>query len=109
MTHREFKRIAEQLLAELPAAVRERLGNVAILIEDDAPSDNPDLMGLFVGISYDEGDPMLPNEIILYKNNIEWEAGSDERVREEIRITLLHEIGHFLGLDEDDLADRGLD
>jgi len=109
MTLKEFQTIAEQLLAELPADIRKSLGNVAIIVEDDAPEDSPDLMGLFVGNSYDEGDPTLPNEIILYKNNIEDEAGSEKRVREEIRITLLHEIGHFLGLDEDELADRGLE
>lgn len=110
MTHRAFKRVAEQLLKELPADILEKIGNVAILIEDNPPPQDADLLGVFQGVSYDEGDPTLPNQIILYKNNIEAEADYDEEViREEIRVTLLHEIGHFLGLDEDDLTDRGLD
>ena len=110
MTHKTFKRIAEQLLVELPADIREKIGNVAIIVEDDAPPDASDLLGIFHGVSYDEGDPTVPNQIVLYKNNIEAEADyDDEFIREEIRITLLHEIGHFLGLDEDDLADRGLE
>ncbi|MSR65405.1 MAG: metallopeptidase family protein [Verrucomicrobiae bacterium] len=109
MTQKVFRRVAEQLLSELPADIREKIGNVAILIENDPPPEDADLMGVFQGASYDEGDPVLPNQIVLYKNNIESECEDEEQVREEIRITLLHEIGHFLGLDEDDLADRGLD
>jgi len=108
MTHKAFQRIAEQLLAELPAEVRAKLGRVAILVEDDAPADDPYLMGQFIGVPYGEGDPAVPNRIVLYKNNIEDECEYEEDVPEEIRITLLHEIGHYLGLDEDDLADRGL-
>lgn len=109
MTHRQFKRIAERLLAELPSDVRGKIGNVAIVIEDKAPPDSPDLMGLFLGVPYGDGDPMLPNQIVLYKENIEAECGDESEVPEEIRITLLHEIGHFLGLDENDLAERGLE
>ncbi len=109
MTHRQFKRVAEQLLDELPADIRQKIGNVAILVENEAPPESPDLMGLFIGTPYEEGDPTVPNQIILYKNNIEEECETEEQVPEEIRITLLHEIGHFLGLDEDDLADRGLE
>ena len=97
------------MLGELPADIREKIGNVAIMIEDDGPPEDPYLMGIFQGVSYGEGDPTLPNQIILYKNNIEAECETEERLREEIRITLLHEIGHFLGLDENDLTDRGLE
>ncbi len=109
MTHRTFKRIAERLLAELPADIRARIGNLAITIEEDAPQDSPDLMGVYLGVPYDEGDPVVPNQIVLYKNNIEAECESEEEIPEQIRITLLHEIGHFLGLDEDDLTERGLE
>ncbi len=109
MTHRTFQRIAERLLAELPAEIRARIGNVAIAIEEDPPPDSPDLMGVYLGMPYEEGDPLVPNQIVLYKNNIEAECETDEEIPEQIRITLLHEIGHFLGLDEDDLSERGLE
>lgn len=108
MTHKQFKAIAERLLAQLPPDIREKLGNVLILVEDNPPSDRADWLGEFDGVSYGQGDPTLPNRIILYKNNLEDMCESEEEVEEEIRITLLHEIGHFLGLDEDELDDRGL-
>jgi predicted Zn-dependent protease with MMP-like domain len=109
MTHKRFKQIAEELLTALPAEIREKLGRVAIIVEDDPPAEDSDLMGVFVGEPYGEGDPALPNQIILYKNNIEAECEYEEDVPDEIRITLLHEIGHYLGLDEEDLYDRGLE
>jgi predicted Zn-dependent protease with MMP-like domain len=109
LTHKTFQEIAEQLLEELPADILQQLGKVAIIVEDDAPREAPNLLGIFRGLPYPDGDPTLPNQIVLYKNNIASEAGNDDQlVREEIRITLLHEIGHFLGLDEDQLEARGL-
>jgi predicted Zn-dependent protease with MMP-like domain len=51
----------------------------------------------------------LPPTITLFRNNLERMAADREQIIEELRITLFHEIGHFLGLDEEDLAERGLD
>ncbi len=73
----------------------------------------PDLLGLFVGPNCAEGveggDP-LPPEIILFLENL-WEfADADEAVfREEVRVTFLHELGHYLGLEEGELEQRGLE
>ena len=70
------------------------------------------LLGLFVGRSLmdqsvqDSG--ALPNTLYLFQNNLERVASSREDLEEEIRITVLHEIGHHLGWDEDELAERGL-
>ena len=103
------QQVADELLAALPKEIREKLGCVAIIVEDDPPAEDADLMGVFVGEPYGEGDPTLPNQIILYKNNIEAECEFEEDVPDEIRVTLMHEIGHYLGLDEKDLYHRGLD
>lgn len=72
---------------------------------------DPDLMGLFVGDDYAaEGADPIPPEILLFLVNILDEAEGDmERYREEVRTTLLHELGHYLGLDEEALFDRGLE
>jgi len=74
----------------------------------------PDTLGLFVGGDRDEEEhALLPPQIILYLENIrlmiEEEEGGEKEFRFEVRTTYLHELGHYLGLDEDDLSDRGLD
>ena len=72
----------------------------------------PDLLGLFVGLplAETESEPgMLAAHIVLFLENIWDEAEADEEVyRREIRTTFLHELGHYLGLDEDGLTERGL-
>jgi len=70
-----------------------------------------DILGLFVGAEFaDEGFSVLPSQIILFLENL-WDVaeGDEEVFCEEVRITFLHELGHFFGLDEDDLTERGLD
>jgi predicted Zn-dependent protease with MMP-like domain len=73
----------------------------------------PDTLGLFVGEPFAESglttEP-LPSQIILFLDNVwDFAEGDEEIYREEIRTTYLHELGHYLGLDEIDLEDRGLE
>jgi predicted Zn-dependent protease with MMP-like domain len=73
----------------------------------------PDLLGLFVGPSMaeglDGGDP-LPPEILLFLGNLwDYAEGDEEIFREEVRVTYFHELGHYLGLEEGDLEDRGIE
>ncbi len=73
----------------------------------------PDLLGLFVGPSLAEGleggDP-LPPEILLFLDNLwDYADGDEEIFREEVRVTYIHELGHYLGLEEGDLEDRGIE
>ena len=71
----------------------------------------PDTLGLFVGPEFaEEGMAPMPSQIILFLENIlDLAEGDEEFFREEIRTTLLHELGHYLGLDEDELTERGLE
>ena len=74
---------------------------------------DPDLLGLFVGPSRAEGaesgDP-LPPEILLFLENLwDYAEGDEDVFREEVRVTYFHELGHYLGLEEDELEDRGLE
>jgi predicted Zn-dependent protease with MMP-like domain len=105
------------LLRALPTEVRERVAAVPIVFEPVPGPDrvrdglDPDLMGLFTGDSVDLADahPEL-TQILLFLENIWEEAGRDSaEYRRQVRLTLLHEIGHYLGLDEDALAWRELD
>lgn len=75
---------------------------------------DPDTLGLFVGGDHDQEEHcVLPPRIILYLENIwlmvEDEEGGEPEYRAEVRTTLLHELGHYLGLDEEELTDRGLE
>lgn len=115
----EFERVAEKALMELPESVRKRLANVPILASDYpsleliAEGCDPRMMGFFSGVPYPEksnvgGAPHL-DCIFLYQRNIERFARSRNETIDEIRKTLLHETGHFFALDEDALAELGLD
>jgi len=123
ISREECLRAVEDALAELPDEFQEHLENLAITVEDVPGEEvleawevvlDPCILGLFVGIplpekSYMETAPQLPDAIFLYQRNLERFCHSREDLIEEIRVTLIHEVGHYLGFDEDDLAERGLD
>jgi predicted Zn-dependent protease with MMP-like domain len=106
-----------RLLGELPAAIRAGIHNIPIVFERVPSREmiaeglDADLLGLFVGDAYaGPGNDALPAEILLFLVNLWDEAGGDvDEYRRQVRITLLHEIGHYLGLDEDGLAERDLE
>ena len=106
-------------LAALPAPLRERAEALPVTFERQPNAAQrrdgiePDTLGLFVGPEFAEEETTsvpLPPQIILYLENV-WDlAEADEEVfRDEVHTTYLHELGHYLGLDEDDLFDRGLE
>lgn len=102
----------------LPAEVHVAAGALPVtfepwpseaMLEDEGIE--PDILGLFVGPAMDDGgDATLPPQILLFLENL-WDfAEGDEKVfRDEVRITYLHELGHYLGWDEDEIARRGLE
>ena len=106
-------------LAELPAPLRERARALPVTFERKPNAAlcrdgiEPDTLGLFVGpeFAFEETTALpLPPQIILFLENIRDMAEGDEEIfREEVRTTYMHELGHYLGLDEDDLFDRGLE
>ncbi len=107
------------VLAALPPDIRAQVAGLAVTLdpfprpdEEIEEGDDEELLGLFVGPSFsvalETADP-LPSAIRLFVENLRDEAEDDPaRFRQEVRTTLLHEIGHYLGLDEDGLAERGL-
>jgi predicted Zn-dependent protease with MMP-like domain len=111
-------REVERVLRSLPKPLRERARDLPVTYEQEpnaalvADGIEPDTLGLFVGPAFaDEGHGSpVPPQIILYLANIWDQAEGDERFfDEEVRTTFLHELGHYLGLDEAGLFDRGLD
>jgi len=104
-----FEEQVRTALDELPPHIAEALKNVAVVVEDENPED-PDLFGLYHGVPLPErGDMsgMLPDKISIYRIPLEESFSDPEELREEIRITVLHELAHYFGLDEDRIAELG--
>jgi predicted Zn-dependent protease with MMP-like domain len=104
-----FDDVVRAALDTLPPDIAGALRNVAVVVEDENPED-PDLYGLFDGIPLTEGGPGpgdLPNRIAIYRRPLEEDFDDVDELREEIRVTVLHELGHYFGLDEDRLAELG--
>jgi predicted Zn-dependent protease with MMP-like domain len=107
----------EQTLAALPEPLRAGAEKLPVIFERQPNAElqaegiEADTLGLFTGAEFvEENDVPLPPQIILYLQNIFDVAETDEKhFREEVRTTFLHELGHYLGLDEDDLTERGLE
>jgi predicted Zn-dependent protease with MMP-like domain len=96
-------------LDSLPAEIASALRNIAVVVEDENP-DDPDLYGLFEGIALIDGGPeagLLPGRIAIYRLPLEEDYPDPRELEREIRITVLHEIGHYFGLDEDRLDELG--
>ena len=120
----EVEELVHEALLELHPAIRDYMLNVAILLEEmpreevlrgyDPPASPLELLGYFSGHSLMERSTenpwsLLPPTIVLFRRNLERQAIDRDELVHQLRITLFHEIGHFLGLDEADLEERGLD
>jgi predicted Zn-dependent protease with MMP-like domain len=96
-----FEEHVRRALDELPPDLAQRLENVAVVVEDEHP-DEPDLFGLF------EEAPYLPAKVTIYSRPLEEEFGHDAgELEHEIRTTVLHELAHYFGIDEDRLEELG--
>jgi len=96
-----FEEQVRRALDALPPDLARGLENVAVVVEDENASD-PDLLGLF------EEAPYMPAKVTIYRRPLEADFGHDPGLLEhEIRVTVLHELAHYFGIDEDRLAELG--
>jgi predicted Zn-dependent protease with MMP-like domain len=98
-------------LDSLPPHIALALENVAVVVEDENP-DDPDVFGLYHGVPLPErGDVsgLLPDKISIYRIPLEESFPDPAELRDEIRITVLHELAHYFGLDEERIAELGYD
>ena len=117
MERKHFAKTVEEVLDSLPREFRNRIRNVAVLVEDLPPdqlssqSGRPRrlLLGLFHGVPTTKKSvfdlPTGPDYVMLYQKNIEAVCSSEAEVREQIRRTVIHELGHYFGMDENQLKD----
>ena len=125
-----FDALLEEAMGELPERVARTLDDMPLVVDDRpsievlrsmgmTPAEGDELCGLFSGLAetersvLDDGPSSLPNQVQIYREGIVLAAGgwrqpeAEDRVYEQIMITILHEIGHRFGLDEDDLDELG--
>lgn len=113
MSPAQFEELVAQALERVPIELARLVDNVVFVIEADAPPDDPDLLGLYEGIALTERDSRyagaLPDRITIYRNSTLRMCDTFEDVVEEVVITVVHEIAHHFGIDDDRLHELGYD
>jgi predicted Zn-dependent protease with MMP-like domain len=111
LSREEFDGLVEQAVTQLPRVFREKLSNVSIEVQDlparGERAGDP-LMGIFEGVPMTEKSVFQaagPDRVVIYQKNIESVCRTRQELVREIRLTLLHELGHYFGLSEDELED----
>jgi len=120
MTNREFDQVVQRAIRRIPEEIRKHLKNIMISVQDRPSPDileemgyPPDetLFGLYYGTSLLERSlnepPLYPDTIFIYQEPLEEWCETPEELEEEIEITVVHEIAHYLGMDEDWLIELG--
>jgi predicted Zn-dependent protease with MMP-like domain len=117
MKREDFINVAEETLDSLPEEFCSRIQNVAILVENVPPNQSSPrpgqqrrlLLGIFHGVPTTKKSvfdlSVGPAHIVLYQKNIEAVCSSEAEVRHQIRQTLIHELGHYFGMTEEQLKD----
>jgi len=105
----DFERLVGDALDELPDDIRGLMSNVAVTVEDEPPLGRP-LLGLYEGVPWGKRGPYysgaLPDKITIYRGPIERMTGGDpERLRQQVRRTVFHEIAHHFGISDERLVE----
>jgi len=108
MTGEEFEEIVRAALDSLPEEIARGLENVAVVVEDEDP-ESPEILGIFSG--YPRGETMpsgaLPAKTVIYRRPLEASFPDRAELHRQIRITVLHELAHYFGFDENRLDELG--
>src|SRR5262249_29459448 len=119
MNRHKFEKLVSEAIRELPEEFRKRLDNVVVIVEDHPPSElleemdippGETLFGLYEGTPLTErgiAAPLYPDRIWIFKEPIEEECDTEAEIKEEIKTTIVHEVAHFFGLDDEYLDELG--
>jgi predicted Zn-dependent protease with MMP-like domain len=111
MPRERFEELVSEALDSVPEKLTELIDNCVVLVEDDAPAHDPGLLGLYDGVPLTERDSTytlsVPDRITIFRNPTLALCGSEQEVVEEVRVTVVHEIAHHFGIDDQRLHDLG--
>ena len=105
-----FEALVDEALDEIPAEIASQVHNVVVLVEDEPPADEPDLLGVYEGVSLTErtaDHTGLPDRITVFRRPLLEMCETPEELVREVRITVVHEIAHHFGIDDDRLHQLG--
>jgi predicted Zn-dependent protease with MMP-like domain len=117
LTRAEFEAVVAEALDSLPKRFADLVENVVVTVEDepsaedlesseDEPAANTELLGIYRGVALTDrthDDPLLPDEIALFRGPIDRVTSSRREAVDEVRETLIHELGHYFGLTDDEM------
>lgn len=111
VTDQEFDALVEEALDQVPGELSALVRNVVVLVEDEAPDDDPDLLGYYDGLALTERSANhageLPDRILLFRRPLVEMCEDRDHLVEEIGITVVHEIAHHFGIDDHRLHELG--
>ncbi|MGA8258025.1 MAG: metallopeptidase family protein [Nocardioides sp.] len=112
MDAERFEALVDQALDEIPDEIAERVRNVVVLVEDEPPDDiESDTLGLYDGIALTERNDMwgghMPDRIFIFRNPLLDFCRDEAELVREIRITVVHEVAHHFGIDDERLHELG--
>ncbi|NMR19712.1 metallopeptidase family protein [Cellulomonas fimi] len=112
MSRAEFEDAVRDALDEIPTELAAQMDNVVVLVEDDAPPEDPDLLGVYEGFPLTERGEFwaagsLPDRITIFRRPTLAMCESRDEVVDEVAITVVHEIAHHFGIDDERLHELG--
>lgn len=110
VSQEQFEEMINDALDSIPEDFARHMTNMVVLARDFNP-DDPTLLGLFEGVplteQYSNHAGFLPDAVFIYKDALEALCSSEEELRHEVKVTVLHEVGHYFGMEEHELHELG--
>jgi predicted Zn-dependent protease with MMP-like domain len=111
MSPDRFDELVDAAIDGIPDEIVALVDNVVVLVEEQAPADDPDLLGLYDGVALTERSANhggeLPDRILVFRRNLLEMCETEEELVDEVRITVVHEVAHHFGIDDDHLHALG--
>jgi predicted Zn-dependent protease with MMP-like domain len=111
LSRERFEELVAEALDTIPQQLTGLIDNCVVLVEDDPPADDPDLLGLYDGVPLTERDSTyvlsVPDRITIFRHPILALCSSEQEVVDEVRVTVVHEVAHHFGIDDERLHELG--